>query len=157
MTAVKIGAPGLIGSLRERFMKLLKVLITRVNLWLLIRSKGRLGNSFLGKPVLLLHTVGHKSGQQRMTPLFYLAEGDRIILVASNAGTVKDPAWFGNIKVNPEVSMQIRGQYREMRGHSASEQEFEYYWPRVVEMFPTWGEIQEMSLRKFPIAVFEPR
>ena len=157
MVAVKIGAPGLIGSLRERFMILLKVLITRVNLWLLIRSKGRLGNSFLGKPVLLLHTIGHKSGQPRMTPLFYLADGDRIILVASNAGTVKDPAWFGNIKVNPEVSMQIRGRYREMRGHPASEQEFEHYWPRVVEMFPTWGEIQEMSLRKFPIAVFEPR
>ena len=60
--------------LRSSWYTLLKLLITRTNMWLLVKSNGRLGNSFLGKSVLLLHSVGSKSGLPRVTPLFYLQD-----------------------------------------------------------------------------------
>lgn len=68
-------------------------MITGGNAVLLKISKGRIGSSFLGVPVLLLTTIGRKSGKSRIRPLYYLADGDNLVLVASNAGISTDPAW----------------------------------------------------------------
>jgi hypothetical protein len=80
-----------------RLLKFLRKLITDGNVWILRVTKGKLGNSFLGVPVLLLTTVGRKSGPKRTQPLYYLEDGERVILVASNAGTERDPAWLLNL------------------------------------------------------------
>lgn len=143
--------------LRSAWFTLLKLIITRTNMWLLVKSNGRLGNSFLGKSVLLLHTIGSKSGVKRITPLFYLVDGERIVLVASNAGTLKNPAWFNNLKANPHATVNIRGVCREMVAHQADAAEFALLWPKVTEMFPTWDRIQEGSVRNFPVVVLEPK
>jgi len=84
-----------------RLLKFLRKLITDGNVWLLRVSKGKIGNSFLGVPVLLLTTTGRKSGMPRTQPLYYLIEGERVILVASNAGTESDPAWLLNLEARP--------------------------------------------------------
>ncbi len=138
------------------FMTVMKIIITRVNLWVLEKSNGRWGNSFLGKKVLLLHSTGFVTGKQRITPLFYLADADKVILVASNAGTDKDPAWLRNLQVDPKVKVNINGKEMRMQAHTAETDEYQLYWPRVTEMFPTWEKIQEKSARKFPIAILEP-
>ena len=92
MSEMRVEKIGVIDRLRSKYMTFLKIIITRANMWVLIKSNGKLGNSFLGKSVLLLHSIGSKSGVERKTPLFYLEMGDRVILVASNAGTLKNPA-----------------------------------------------------------------
>ncbi len=143
--------------LRSSWYTLLKLLITRTNMWLLVKSNGRLGNSFLGKSVLLLHSVGSKSGLPRVTPLFYLQDGNNIVLVASNAGTLTNPAWFNNLVARPEAAVTIRGVRTERIAHVATPAEFKQLWPKVTEMFPTWERIQENSVRNFPIIVLELR
>lgn len=135
----------------------LKHLITSTNMWILKKSKGRLGNSFLGVPVLLLYSVGFKSGVERETPLFYFRHGDKVVVVGSNGGDVKDPAWVKNVVKNPDIRVNIKGQEIAVRAHVASVEEMAIYWPLVTQTFTVWQKFQERSERQFPIVVLEPR
>lgn len=130
--------------------------ITGVNLWLLSHSDGRLGTRFLGRPVLLLTTVGRNSGNARTTPLFYLQDGERIVLVASRAGTSRNPNWYENIARNPRVTVQIAQRKRGMTARAASEAEVAELWPKLVAMFPIWDEFQKRSARTFPVVILDP-
>lgn len=134
----------------------LKHVITATNMWILKKSKGRLGNSFLGVPVLLLYSVGFKSGVERETPLFYFRHGEKVLVVGSNGGDVKDPAWVKNVVKNPEIRVNIKGKEINMRAHIASVDEQSLYWPMVIETFKVWQKFQERSQRQFPIVVLEP-
>jgi len=141
----------------EALLKFLRKLITTGNVWILKLSGGRLGNAFLGVPVLLLTTVGRKSGKLRTRPLYYLETDDgHYVLVASNAGTSKDPAWLLNLRANPEVTVEVLGQKRKMWAHVASEEEKEALWPQLLELFPTWQMMEERSTRSFKIVVLDP-
>jgi F420H(2)-dependent quinone reductase len=140
---------------RERLLKLMRRGITGGNIWLLKISRGRIGNSFLGTPTLLLTTIGRKSGQPRTLPLYYMEDGGRMILVASNAGTSQDPAWLLNIRAQPTVAVQVRGQKHTMLARIASEEEQQQLWPRLIAMFPWWQMMAERSQRAFPIVVLE--
>ena len=140
---------------RERFLKCLRWGITTGNIWLLKISRGRLGNSFLGMPTLLLTTIGRKSGQPRTSPLYYMEDGGRIILVASNAGTAHDPAWLLNIRAKPTVTVQIRGQKHMVMARVASVEEQQQLWPRLIAVFPQWQMMAERSKRAFPIVALE--
>lgn len=106
-----------------QLLKFLRKLITDGNVWLLRITKGRLGNSFLGVPVLLLTTVGRKSGQNRTQPLYYLEDGERVLLVASNAGTESDPTWLLNMQANPVVSIDNNGRENKVSERVASAEE----------------------------------
>ena len=141
---------------QEALLKFLRGLITSANVWLLKISKGRLGNSFLGVPVLLITTIGRKSGQPRTQPLYFLGVKDQIVLVASNAGTPTDPAWLLNIQANPEVSVDVRGKIRQMRGHVASAEEKARFWPQLTTLFPKWQMMEDRSQRSFKIVVLDP-
>ncbi len=152
--------PRTLGWFDRAFVRMttaLKHIITPVNMWLLKVSRGRLGNSFLGVPVLLLHTVGSKTGLQRVTPLYYLEHQDRIILVASNGGNARDPAWVNNLKASPEAIVNIKGKEVKMHAHLADAEEFDRYWAMMTEMFFVWRGIQGKSTRRFPLAVLEHR
>jgi len=130
--------------------------ITSGNIWLLKISRGRLGNSFLGAPTLLLTTNGRKSGQPRTIPLYYRKEDARIFLVASNAGTSRDPDWLLNIRAQPTVTVQIRGQTQTMLARVANEEENQQLWPRLLATFPLWQMMYERSHRAFPIVILDP-
>ena len=135
----------------------LKHLITATNMWILKKSKGRLGNSFLGVPVLLLYSVGFKSGVERETPLFYFRHEGKVVVVGSNGGNVKDPAWVKNVLKNPDIRVNIKGQEIAVRAHLALAEEMAIYWPLVTQTFTVWQKFQERSERQFPIVVLEPR
>lgn len=143
-------------ALMTPLITLLKHIITRTNMWLLKKSNGRLGNSFLGVPVLLLYTKGVKSGLERVTPLFYLQDQEKIILVGSNGGNIKNPAWISNINANPLCKVNVKGNVIEVKTHLADEQEYHRYWPMITTTFSTWQKFQERSGRKFPVVVLEP-
>ncbi len=137
-------------------LKFLKWLITSGNTWLIRISGGRLGNSFLGTPVLLLTTIGRKSGEPRTLPIYYMEDGERVVLVASNAGTSSDPAWLHNIRANPAVTVRIRNEERKMSAHVAAAEEKSALWPRLTRMFPKWQMMEDRSQRVFPVVVLTP-
>lgn len=138
-----------------RLLKFLRKLITDGNVWVLKVSRGKLGNSFLGVPVLLLTTVGRKTGQNRTQPLYYLEDGERVILVASNAGTERDPAWFLNLQANPQVIVNINGSEKQMSGRAASAQEKSELWPRLTTLFPKWQMMEDRSERSFNVVILD--
>lgn len=140
----------------EALLSFLRKLITSSNVWLLRISKGRLGNTFLGVPVLLLTTIGRKSGQQRTQPLFYLESNGQIVLVASNAGTASDPAWLLNIQSNPDVSVDVRGHIRRMTARVASSEEKNALWSQLTGMFAKWQMMEDRSRRSFKVVILDP-
>jgi len=139
-----------------RLLKFLRKLITDGNVWLLRISKGKIGNSFLGVPVLLMTTVGRKSGIERTQPLYYLEDGGRVILVASNAGTESDPAWLLNMQAKPNVLVNINGLENRMSGHVATAEEKSELWPKLTAMFPKWQMMEDRSERSFKVAILKP-
>jgi len=140
-----------------RIAAFLKNVITPMNMWLLEKSRGRLGNSFLGTPVLLLHTIGSKSGLERVTPLYYFERDGKILLVASNGGNPRNPAWMNNIVAHPETKINIKGKEITMHARVANPEEHQRYWPEATAFFSTWEYVQAHSVRKFPIILLEPR
>ncbi len=157
MVESKSDAIGWLDRVLVHSATLLKHVIAPINMWLLKTSNGRLGNSFLGVSVLLLYTIGSKSGLKRVTPLFYLRHQEKIVLVASNGGNAKNPAWVDNLNANPEAKVKIKGKETKVHAHIANAEEHQRYWPMMTEMFFIWREAQERSVREFPIAVLEPR
>lgn len=155
METRKQGARGF-SEWQERSLNVLIRLITSVNLSLLSRFNGRIGKRFLGLPVLLLTTVGRSSGKARTTPLFYLREGEHLVLVASRAGTSRHPDWYENLERNPRVAVRIAQQTRDMTARVATEEEARELWPKLVSMFRIWERFQKRSSRIFPVVILSP-
>jgi len=145
-----------LSPLRKIYMKIAMWVITTVNMKMLQWSGYRLGYSFLGQNVVVLHTIGRKSGKLYRTPLFYMEDGDNIVLVASRAGTSINPGWLRNMLANPSVEIQFRSSRRRVKGRIAEGEEREQLWARLITMFEVWERIQERSPRLFPIIVLEP-
>jgi deazaflavin-dependent oxidoreductase (nitroreductase family) len=131
--------------------------ISRLNTWVFQASGGRLGSRFLGgAPVGLLTTTGRRSGARRMTPLIYLADGDRIVLVASLGGMPRHPIWYRNLEANPEVEFRTRRGGRRYRARTASAAEKAAYWPRLCAIYPAYDDYQKRTDREIPVVVLEP-
>ena len=110
-----------------------------------------------GPPMLLLDHVGAKSGKKRTSPLVYVRDGDDIVLVASKGGNPKNPAWFHNLKANPETTVQIGSEKRPVRAHVASDEERERLWPKAVETYSGYAGYAKRTDRKIPLVVLERR
>jgi len=120
-------------------------------------SGGRIGGRAFGAPVLLLTTRGRKTGKARTTPLLYLEDGDRLVVVASKGGAPRHPAWFLNLAANPEVTVE-RGRERvPTLAREADDPERERYWPQVVAMYSGYEKYQQKTNRRIPLVVLEPR
>jgi deazaflavin-dependent oxidoreductase (nitroreductase family) len=121
-------------------------------------SGGRLGNKFLrGAPVGLLTTVGRKSGQPRTTPLIYLEDGDRIVLVASQGGLPHHPIWYLNLEADPDAEFQVGRDARRLRARRASDAEKRDLWPRLCSIYPDYDDYQRRTERNIPVVILEPR
>ena len=120
-------------------------------------SGGRLSLAPKVIPELLLTTTGRRSGERRATPVLYLRDGQRYVVVASNYGGERHPAWSANLLANPEATIQIGTRRQAVTARPASPDEFERYWPRLVEMWPGWRTYRRMTGREFRMFVLEPR
>ncbi|WP_404314678.1 nitroreductase family deazaflavin-dependent oxidoreductase [Prescottella equi] len=119
-------------------------------------GKWRVGSAFpWGIPVCLLTTTGRKSGQPRVSPLLFLEDGDRVILVASQGGLPKNPVWYLNIRANPEVTIQIKSRIRTMRARVATDEERAELWPRLVDMYADFDNYQSWTDRQIPVVICE--
>jgi deazaflavin-dependent oxidoreductase (nitroreductase family) len=106
---------------------------------------------------LFLHTVGRKSGQPRANGLFYLPDGSNLVVVASNAGSENDPAWWLNLLDRPEADVELAGQRRQVRARQASVEEAARLWPRFVLGSPGFAAYRERVRRPIPVVILEPR
>ncbi|MFD4183327.1 nitroreductase family deazaflavin-dependent oxidoreductase [Rhodococcus sp. NPDC058514] len=119
-----------------------------------VGGKWRVGSAAKhGLPICLLTTTGRKTGEPRVTPLIFLEDGDRIVLVASQGGQPKNPLWYLNLKANPSVTVQIRSDVRNLVARVADEAERADLWPRLVAMYPEFDDYQAWTDRKIPVVV----
>ncbi len=93
----------------------------------------------------------------RTTPLVYLRDGDRVVVVASQAGRPRHPLWFRNLEADPEVTVQIKGDRRPMRARTASPPERAELWPRLVDLYSDYDSYQSWTDREIPVVIIEPR
>ncbi len=120
-------------------------------------SRGRVSSLLLVPPVLL-HTVGAKSGQPRVTPLTYFTDDDRVVLMASNYGGPRHPAWYHNVRANPLVRLQAGGATGTYRGDEASGSERQRLWNLAKRHSPNYARYEETTrgVRQIPVMVFSP-
>ena len=116
---------------------------------------GRLGNRIAGMPVLLLTTVGRKTGKRRTSPLTYFEEDGAIVLVASYGGRPHNPAWFENLMAAGGGEVTIGGESRRLRARKATADERARLWPRIVETYDGYAKYQAKTPREIPLAVLE--
>ncbi len=105
--------------------------------------------------MLLLTTVGRKSGRSRTTPLLYLEERSNWVIVGSNAGDDRHPAWWLNLQANPVATIQIRGARMRVRARKASGQEKNDLWPRFVNLHSGYQTYQQRTKRDIPLVILE--
>jgi F420H(2)-dependent quinone reductase len=123
-----------------------------------LATDGLIGHRFPGfPPVLLLDHVGAKSGIRRTTPLAYIEDGDDVVLVASKGGHPRNPAWFHNLRANPDTTVQIGSERRAVRARVAGPDERARLWPKVVAAYAGYRGYQERTQRQIPLVILEPR
>jgi len=131
---------------------------TRIHRALFNVSKGRILGKAFGMPVAELVTTGRKSGKERSTMLAVpIADGDRVVLVASFGGDDRHPAWYLNLQANPEVRVTMAGSNRTMLARLATEEERAELWPRITSVFEGYARYQGRTERPIPVVVLEPK
>jgi F420H(2)-dependent quinone reductase len=134
---------------------------TRIHVALYQRSGGKFGGHVPGwrdARIVLVNHTGARSRVGRTSPLMYHQDGDAIAVAASKAGQPTHPAWFHNLKANPDTTIQIGSVVREVRARVATEEEHDRLWPHFVAFYPGYDAFQRNAKgRKIPIVILDPR
>jgi deazaflavin-dependent oxidoreductase (nitroreductase family) len=110
---------------------------------------------FAGRPLVILTTVGARSGQRRETPLVYTRDGDRHVVIASKGGAPVHPGWFHNLVANPGVTLEVLGERFEARARVTEGEERERLFRSQADMMPGFDEYQRRTTRRIPVVVFD--
>jgi deazaflavin-dependent oxidoreductase (nitroreductase family) len=119
-------------------------------------SRGRLGGRYMGARVALVESVGRKSAKRRTHPLVCSDDGEDLIVVASKGGIDKHPAWYLNLKANPETNAWWKGRKRRVRAREAEGAERERLWAKMVGVYAPYADYQRRTERQIPVVVLEP-
>jgi len=119
-------------------------------------TDGRLGERQLSYSMLLLHTIGRKSGQKRTHTLLYFRDGDTLVVCASNNGSPRLPAWYLNLQAHPRVRIQHGRVQREVMAETAGAEERERLWRMLLKVRPQFADYQKYTSRVFPIVMLKP-
>ena len=128
----------------------------RDNAELYMASGGKEGTELKGKPVILLTTIGAKTGKVRKTPLMRVEHNGEYAVVASLGGAPKHPVWYFNIKANPRVELQDGTETRDYEAREVVGDEKAIWWERAVEAWPDYAEYQRKTDRQIPVFVLTP-
>jgi deazaflavin-dependent oxidoreductase (nitroreductase family) len=127
----------------------------RIDPYLMRLTKGRLSLTF-GQPVLLLHTVGAKTGRARITPVFYIRDGDDYVIAATKGGAPEHPAWYHNVRGAQEIEVELFGK-RERRTVRESEgPERDRLWSRLLTLYEGYETYDQRTERTIPVIVLSP-
>ncbi len=117
---------------------------------------GKVGGQFEGAPLLLLHTVGAKSGEPRVTPMMYRDIGDGVAVFASKAGAPTHPAWYHNLLANPRVSAEIGPGTVDLVARVADGAERDRIWEAHKSEYPGFADYERKTTRQIPVVILEP-
>jgi deazaflavin-dependent oxidoreductase (nitroreductase family) len=114
-------------------------------------NSGKVGGMFEGAPMILVHHIGSKSGVERIAPLVYFAEGDRIFIFASKAGADENPAWYHNLVANPKTKVEVGTETFEATARVLTGAERDEYFAKQVAVAPGFGDYQRKTTRVIPV------
>ena len=118
-------------------------------------NAGKVTGPFANLPVLLLKTIGAKTGATRTTPLVYFNDCKRYLIIASKAGASTNPAWYHNLLANPAASVELPGESFDVQARVAKGDERDRLFHEVVEHFPIYSGYQQKTGRRIPVIVLE--
>jgi len=133
--------------------------VKRLSSWhrLLYRiTGGVLGRRLVDNDMLLLTTRGRTTGNEHTVPLLYLQDGERLVVVASYGGRDRHPEWYLNLVDEPSVKAQTGRNRRSFQARTATEDEREKWWPRVVAAYSDYAVYQGRTERQIPLVMLEP-
>ena len=118
-------------------------------------NAGKVGGNFEGAPMVILHTTGARTGEERVHPLVYQPVGDDIAIFASKGGAPDNPDWFHNLRAHPDVSVEIGTETLPMRARITDGDERDRIWSRQKELMPGFAEYEAKTSRTIPVIVLE--
>jgi len=120
-------------------------------------NEGVAGGPFAGAPMLLLTTTGAKSGQRRTTPLVYLPDGDRWVIIASKGGAPQNPGWYHNLIAHPDVTIEVGTETIPVTAREIRGTERDRLYAEQARLRPAFAEYQAKTSRKIPVIALERR
>ena len=121
-------------------------------------NDGKVSGQFEGAPLLLLNTIGAKSGQSRTSPMMYLADeadDQRVYVFASKAGMPTNPDWYHNLKANPDVSVEVGGETYDAVAHEVTGDERDRLYAIQAERYPGFAEYEQKTDRTIPVVALD--
>ena len=109
------------------------------------------GASMGDRPLVLLTTVGRKTGTPRTTPMMFVRDDNRLFVIASNAGAPKDPQWYRNLIVDPSVTVELPGEEFKARATPLDGADYDRTWAMIKERFPFFAEHDQRAGRRIPV------
>ena len=131
-------------------------LLMSINTWLYQTSRGRLSSRMAGYSILLLHTIGCKSGIAYTIPLTYFLDGENYILIASNWGRQNNPGWYHNLIHQPAASIQVKEKTIPVIAHLANGEEYTRLWKNITVRNNFYSHYQNKTKRKIPLVILVP-
>ena len=116
---------------------------------------GKVGGPFDGAPVLILHTRGAKTGQDRVHPVVYQRVGDALAVFASKGGAPTNPAWYHNLKANPDVKVEVGTDTIDVRARVLEGDEREPIWEKQKQLVPAFADYEQKTSRQIPVVLLE--
>jgi len=116
---------------------------------------GEMGGRHTGAPILLLHSIGARTGQTRVNPLMYQAVGDSFAIFATKGGAPTNPGWYHNLVANPRATVEVGAETIEVTARAARSDERGPIWTRQKELYPVFAEYESRTSRQIPVIILE--
>ena len=119
-------------------------------------NEGRVGGHFEGRRLLLLHSVGAKTGAERVNPLMYQAVGGGYAVFGTNDGASRHPGWYHNLLAHPTATIEVGTTTIDVTAREADEEERASIWSRQMQSATAFAEYEGMTSRRIPVVILEP-
>jgi F420H(2)-dependent quinone reductase len=129
--------------------------VGKLNVPLYRLTRGRMFGRVGGSPVVLLTTTGRKSGERRTAPVIFMRDGNSIVVIGSNAGNRRAPAWALNLVADPDAEVQVGGDRWQVRARAVEREERADLWKRFSDQYSGFDDYQEATARKIRLFVLE--
>ena len=136
-------------------MKILMQLWMAIHVFLYRRTGGKIGGK-MGGDVLLLDTVGRKSGKPRTNPVMFFRDGSAYVITASAGGAPANPGWYYNLRAHPQTTIDVMDQHIHVTASEADQGEHDRLWAKLVSLNPQFKGYETKTTRKIPMLLLKP-
>ncbi|MFG1806807.1 nitroreductase family deazaflavin-dependent oxidoreductase [Streptomyces sp. NPDC049040] len=119
-------------------------------------NHGKVGGNFEGAPLLLLHSIGARTGRKFVKPMMYLRDGDRYLVFASKGGAPENPAWYHNLVANPDVEIEVGDETVAVRAEVLTGEERDRKYAEQAALYPGFADYQSKTTRVIPVVALVP-